>query len=257
MTISFSAPPIYEVIVGKIFEPQSRLLVPYYGRFWELIQNDFPGCEHAPLLLDPGTEPQFDRTTGAILPRVWFVGADKTRLLQVQSDRFHCNWRQTDGTQPYARFETIYADYKKYAELFQTFLLGQLKAELVTRRCEVSYINVFRQGREWTDWNDLQGLFKDVRLPPKVEGGNIRGAHLQLEYGLPNDAGKLTVSIASAKLAAGGDAIRMELTASSSKPEPHAAWEHDWFQVAHKAIVESFCDLTTDVMQQTIWKRET
>ncbi|QGR87744.1 TIGR04255 family protein [Burkholderia multivorans] len=257
MTISFSAPPINEVVIGKVFEPQPRFLVPYYGRFWDLIQNDFPACEHAQPLVDAGSEPLFDQKTGALLPRVWFVSADKTRLLQVQNDRFHCNWRQTDGTQAYARFATIYDQYRKYADLFQTFLLSQLNAELVPRRCEVSYVNIFRKGKEWEDWGDLNGLFKDIRLPAKVEGGDIGGAFLHLNYKMPNEGGTLAVSIGSAKLLSGEDAIRMELAASSPKPKPDAGWEHDWFQLAHKAIIQSFCDLTTDSMQKTVWKRET
>jgi len=256
MTISFSAPPINEVVVGKTFQPLSRFLVPYYGRFWQLVQDEFPSCEHAPALTDPGSQPLVELITGSILPRVWYVSDDKTRLLQVQSDRFHCNWRQTDGTQTYTRFETIYAQYQKYADLFSTFVLGQIKAELVTQRCELTYINVFRKGREWETWGDLSGLFKNLRLPADIAAGSIQGALTQLQFGMPEGAGKVVVSVGSAKATATGeDVIRMELTASSSLPEPDSAWEDAWFKKAHEAIVQSFCDLTTDEAQQSLWKR--
>lgn len=257
MTISFSAPPINEVVVGKTFEPIARFLVPHYGRFWELVQEDFPGCEHAAPLIDPGAEPLIDRSNGSILPRVWFVSGDKTRLLQLQGDRFYCNWRQTDGTQAYARFETIYAAYQKYAELFRTFLLGQFNAELVTRRCDLTYINVFPKGRGWDDWGDLSGLFKDLRLPAVITAGRIVRAHAQMQYEMPEGAGKVAISVASAKTAGDEEVIRMELTASSSTPVADQAWENAWFQQAHKAIIESFCDLTTDEAQRSLWKRTT
>jgi len=255
MTISFSAPPINEVVVGKTFQPLSQFLIPYYGRFWELVQDDFPVCEHAPPLLDAGSQPLFD-PTGVVLPRVWFVSEDKTRLLQVQGDRFHCNWRQTDEKQAYARFETIYAEYQKYVDLFRTFLLGQVKAELVTQRCDLTYINVFRQGREWETWGDLSGLFKNLKLPADIAAGNIQGAFTHLQYGMTDGAGKVVVSVASAKMSTTGeDIIRMELTASSSIPRPDIAWENAWFKKAHEAIIQSFCDLTTDQVQQTLWRR--
>lgn len=257
MTISFSAPPINEVIVGKTFEPLARFLVPHYGRFWDLIQDEFPGCEHAMPLIDPGAEPLFDRANGSMLPRVWFVSGDKTRLLQLQGDRFHCNWRQTDGAQAYARFETIFAAYQKYAELFRTFLLGQINAELATRRCELTYVNVFPKGRGWDNWGDLSGIFKKLRLPAAITGGIIRGGNIQLQYEMPEHAGKIAISVVSAKMTDGEDVIRMDLTASSSTPKPEAAWENVWFEKAHDAIVESFCDLTTDEAQQSLWKRTT
>jgi uncharacterized protein (TIGR04255 family) len=255
MTITFSAPPINEVVVGKIFQPLSRFLIPYYGRFWELVQEEFPTCEHAPLLVEQGSQPQFDVVSGSILPRVWFVSDDKTRLLQVQSDRFHCNWRQTDGTQTYIRFETIYSAYQKYVDLFRTFLLAQLNIELVTHRCDLSYINVFRKGKEWDTWSDLSGLFKKLSLPADIAAGKIQGALTHLQYGMANGSGTVTVSIGSAKIPTGEDAIRMELTASSSPKAISAAEEDAWFRAAHEAIVQSFCELTTDRAQQTLWKR--
>lgn len=253
MTITFSSPPINEVVVGKVFEPVQAFLMPHYGRFWELIQDEFPGCEHAAPVLDQSAEPPVD-SFGLLLPRVWFSGEDKTRLIQVQSDRFYCNWRQTDGQQEYSRFDAIYAAYQKYMALFSTFVLSQLSTELITRRCELTYINVFRKGREWDSWEDLSRLFRHLKYAPQIEGGVLRGGNLQFVYEMPERSGRLTVSIASAKAAQTEDVIRMELTASSA-PGLNADDEDAWFGKAHKAIVQSFCDLTTDDAQRSVWKR--
>jgi uncharacterized protein (TIGR04255 family) len=254
MAISFSDPPINEVVIGKTFESQPGLLVPYFGRFWELVQDEFPNCEHAPPIVDPGAEPPIDVATGVVLPRLWFIGEDRTRLLQLQTDRFYYNWRQTAKAAPYQRFESVYAPYKKYISLLSTFFASQLGTELVTRRCELTYVNLFEKGKEWHDFSDLNKLFKDIRFPQHlVDGSLLRGA-VRLEYEMTDKSGKVVVSINQATIN-NEPVIRVELAASSYALDQAPETEDLWFQRAHHAIVKGFCDLTTEEAQHSYWKR--
>lgn len=98
MTVPFKAPPVNEVIVGKAFDRCDALLLPFFGRFWDLVQGDFPKVQHAPLLTDEGvSNVAVDPASQLPLPRVWFVSEDEHRLLQLQPDRFFFNWRQQDA----------------------------------------------------------------------------------------------------------------------------------------------------------------
>lgn len=256
MTISFLEPPLNEVVIGKTFAPQAGLLIPHYGKFWELVSVEFPDCEHAVPIVEANSEALTDAKTGLVLPRVWFLSGDRTRLLQLQSDRFYSNWRQTERSEPYERFNSVYEPYRKYASLLQSFFASQLNSELVARRYELTYMNLFRSGKGWNSFGDLNALLQGISLPRDNSLGNLTGGSLRLDYSLAGNQGKVTVSINQVKNTKTLEAaIRMEFAASGPVVDQSADAEDDWFQIAHKAIVEGFCDLTSPDVQKSLWKR--
>lgn len=257
MTISFQDPPINEVFIGKVFAPQDALLIPYYGKLWELFQDEFPFCQHASPIIDMANQQSFVDGQELMLPRVWFISNDKTRLLQLQRDRFYCNWRQTKSVspEPYERFGPIFSLYKKHISLLSSFFSSQLGTELETKRCDLSYVNILRRGKEWNDLTDLNAVFKEIRFPASIEKCSLVQGAVRLGYEMNDGAGKVEVSINQASNSAGDSLVRMELSANSSKLEQSAEAESAWFQKAHDAIVQGFCDLTTEYAQTKFWKR--
>jgi uncharacterized protein (TIGR04255 family) len=253
--ISFLKPPINEVVIGKAFEPLQGFLVPYFGRFWDLIQDEFPKCEHAPPVVDPAGEPPTDPATGILLPRVWFSSEEPTRLLQLQVDRFYLNWRQTNEKEEYVRFDKVYEDYQRFSTLFGVFAAGQLAAEMIPRRYEMTYVNVFRKGVEWNDFQDISKVVRgfdflhDTGVLAAISQGQVR-----LEYVMRDCPGRLAVTLALAKNTITQEpALRFELAAAVRVKDHEGLEEKTWHLLAHDAIVNAFCELTTEHAQKSFW----
>ena len=256
MTISFRAPPVNEVVIGKAFEPHQALLIPHYGLYWQLIQEQFPTTQHAAPIVERGESIGADSEVGVPLPRVWFVSEDKTRLLQLQNGRLYYNWRQTDLSEPYERFDSVYQPFLNYLNLFQSFFASQFASSPVWRRCDLTYVNVFRRGEGWEDFSDVSGLFSNLLVPRDLRLCKLVSAALRIEYELHEAPGRLVVSINPAKNAKTNEpALRVELAASSTSAPTNADDERHWFDVAHRAIVQSFCDITSPDMQEKYWRR--
>jgi len=256
MSILFSKPPINEVAIGKSFEHPEGFYVPYYGKFWELVEDDFPICKEAPRIVDDPLLVSPESLT-AITPRTWFLNNDETRLIQLQSDRFFYNWRQTGKGEEYHRFANIYDEYRKYSGLLPAFFESQFNKPLVTKQCHLTYVNLFRKGRDWNELSEISGLFRHICFPDEIENGKFKQSQLKLEYDMGDNEGKIVVSIAtSARVTTESEiATRMEIAASSSLGIGDAAAEQDWFEKAHVAIIKGFCDLTSEEAQKNLWGR--
>jgi uncharacterized protein (TIGR04255 family) len=257
VAVTFRNPPINEVVIGKSFSPLATLSIPHYGLLWQLVRNDFPSAEHAAPVAD-ANELWVDSTTGTPLPRVWFVSADRTRLLQLQADRFYYNWRQTDQREKYVRFKTILADYRGYEALLDEFARKELGGHLVPRRLHLTYVNVFQSGVEWNEFSDVAKLMKGMEFVQRsgylqrLERGQVR-----LEYLMRDCPGVMQVHLASATHKVTGDPLlRLELAATLKLDDAAAVDTNSWFEQAHLAIVNGFCEVTTDRAQSDHWKRE-
>lgn len=267
MAIDFSAPPINEVLIGKVYEPRFDLTIPYFGKFWELIEDEFPKCQHAVAIGDSISGGDFqlavDPALGTVLPRVWFIGNEATRLLQLQQDRFYFDWRQLpDKSSEYIRFKSIFESYRKYEDILSSFVASQLGNNLVPTRYDLTYVNVFKQGSEWSQLSDLSSLLKGFDFISSHKNiGSVGRCAVRLEFKMSNCPGSLNLTILSGRSAnpnntnQNNQLIRMELAATCAVGALSGATEDDWFHLAHEAIVNGFCELTTETAQQRYWKR--
>ena len=78
---------------------------------------------------------------GAMLPRLWMVNDNDTRLIQVQPDRLVVNWRKVGGDDVYPRYEAIREQFTAVVDKFSAFLAEQELDELRVNQCEITYIN--------------------------------------------------------------------------------------------------------------------
>jgi uncharacterized protein (TIGR04255 family) len=251
----FDKPPINEVVLGKVFKPRGDLTVPMFGRFWDLIEEDFPKTQHAPPLIEPGGHS--DKNFMGILPRVWFVGEDPSRLIQLQQDRLYYNWRQLAGVEsPYARFESIFAEYQRYSEAFATFILSSLGSPLESTRLDLTYVNVFQRGREWQDFSDLGSVISGLDVLSNAQTlGKASAGSFQIDLKPNSMPGLLSIRLLSGfDTGSGAQLIKMELVAVCGTEELAGVEEKAWYLQAHDAIIEAFCTLTTDKAQK-IWMR--
>ena len=81
----YNTPPLNELVIGVRVTP----LILDAGRacrtLWRRINKDFPNSEQvAPL----GSDMMPIQGKFVPMPRFWFISTDKTRLVQLQRDRF-------------------------------------------------------------------------------------------------------------------------------------------------------------------------
>ena len=161
--ITFDDPPVNEVVLGRTFLPRPDFLIPYYGSFWERVKSRFPRAEHA--------APIFDAATGSadpfFIPRVWFVSEDSTTLVQLQNDRFHFNWRQTEQRNDYVRFPTIQRECLDIWAAFEEFVVKMTSQPLQTQNAELTYINIITVEGAADAVSVFEAAFKDYKCEHK------------------------------------------------------------------------------------------
>lgn len=107
----YEDPPVVETVLGVQFAPLQGWSVPHFGLFWNEIKNEYPNFQVQPpvpgdvgfsvgLEIGPRVAPRLE--VSAIAPvRCWLFNESRSRLIQVQSDRFMHNWIKAAPGQPY------------------------------------------------------------------------------------------------------------------------------------------------------------
>ena len=253
---SFKSPPLNEVSIGLQFQPLERLKIPHFGLFWDLIRKEYPSVEHAPPIINKDTEPS---EWSQLLPRVWFIDKSDTQLLQLQANRINFNWRFQEGADPYPRFHTIAPEFLRLLETFERFLLEADIGVILPTVAEVTYINIFEQGREWNTAEDFVAVFKDfawtqekARFLPYPTSMSWAAS-----FALPNEKGTLNVRLNQGLRVADQQKImQMEMVANYPVQGVAPQSLQPWYELAHEWIVKGFADLTQPEAQKKFWGRE-
>jgi hypothetical protein len=253
MDLTFDRPPLNEVSLGYTFLPRTDLLIPHLGRFWGEIADHYPNCQHAaPIIDNPGDQP------GVLewpLPRIWLLNESTGFLIQLQQDRFYCNWRDIGTGAPYVRFAAIRAEFDRVDALFRAYVERATGVAIKQMAYALTYVNLLKSGDGWTDVSDLPRVFPDLawnrgdRFLPLP-------SHLawNAEFPLPVGFGTLKASVLPAKLKADGRPIlKFELTANSGSLGGRELEFSRWVETAHHWIVHAFKDLTGSEMHNDHW----
>ena len=257
----YQSPPLNEVVCGVIVAPVANLLLPHIGLFWGGVIDQYPNCEHAPPMTKPGTGDFLwvDSSTNLPMPRIWFLNAQKTELIQIQNDRFYSNWRQIDAAKDeYPHFDYVtnrfFDTYKKWEAFVQATMLTTLSPI----ECEVSYINIIPRERGWTSSASLGELFPDFawRLGRPRFLAPPERLTWQMSFPLPDAKGTLTVRMTpAARTTDKAEVIRLEFQARVPCTQNEPAAMRACFELAHEWIVNSFADLTSMKVQRDVWRR--
>lgn len=149
-------PPISEVVCGFWFDPLPLTTLDM-GVYWERRKPAFPRYELRPPLFE-GIE-ALPRVHDA---RVWLVGPNDHRVVQLQRDRLYVNWRRNQGQYP--RFQNHGAEQgiRDWAmaefEQFKAFAAERTSEPLHLTHLELSKINTLSRGTAYTDFSDLRQL---------------------------------------------------------------------------------------------------
>jgi len=253
---SFKQPPVDEVVCGLRFEPLRQLKLPYIGLLWEKFRNDYPTTQHAiPIASDSSL--LVDEATGVPLPRVWFISAADNELIQFQLDRFYYNWRQRGDDYP--RYPSIIEKFEKAKNQLDAFTNEIQLGTINPVEYELTYINHVSIGQGWENIDDLPRVIRDLTWQREKHHflPNPANVAWQVKFSLPDGKGSLNVKLNQTTRKV--DNVRgliLELTAKGLGEEKTPRAMRSWFDLAHEWIVRGFTDLTTEEIQETVWKRE-
>lgn len=257
--VHFAHPPVVEVVCGVAFDPIPELASAHFGVLWGQFADEFPlTTDQHPLRLVPDdAEPgvQVNLGVGQPTPRVWFLSEDEGRLIQVQRDRFHYNWRLRADGEAYPRYPKVYEDFKKYLAVFRDFLEKGGVAPLKPLQYELSYVNRIAEDAVWSGPQQVGRVFPDLGWRDTDErflpGPDFVAA--QLRFPMPEGAGRLYANIAPVRRKeTGAREFALDLTArgaAGTRPVD------EWFELAHEWITQGFADLTGEQMHHKAWKR--
>ena len=261
----YDNPPVNEVVFGIQFNKLNSIKAPDTGILWEKLgRKEYPECKEMPPLphlIERFDTPSVQQQTITVeefshppLPRLFFINETQKHLIQVQQDRLLLNWRKRKSGDRYPRYVELYPKFIKSWKLFNSFIdelkLGAVKPD----QYELTYVNHIPRGEGWINLSDIEKVFPEFqcrvgdRFLPEPESTSWRKI-----YRLPSDSGRLYVSLRLAVSRESKDRIMiLDLTARGFKANNMNAW----FDIAHEWIVRGFADLTSESIQNSIWKKK-
>jgi len=266
---SFENPPLVEVVVGIQFERIPALTSARIGLLWKGFEKEFPNTEDQPPLapiMERFGQPDlqqisFQIHSGYQAPRVWFINTDKSKLLQVQPDRFIFNWRKADPSDKYPRYSSVKSTFLRNLSCFISFLNTNSLGELNPTYCEVSYINHITTSDCWKQHADFDAIFPAMRhIGQTDEYLRVEQSGFNIVYRIQDESqraiGRLRiVSEPKYLLNASQPIYQLELTA---RGYPLGSKDVNgierFLDVGHREIVQSFASITSAEMHK-IWGR--
>lgn len=260
----YGNPPVVEVVCSLLFKPIETLLAPHLGVLWDTFKPEYSDCSEAPMLV-PSIE-RFGKTETSVefedlptLPRTWFVQKEGNGIIQVQRDRFIINWRKIKPDDKYPRYHNVIDKFRKYLSIFRTFLEENKIGLIEPLQYELTYVNHIPMGEGWEKTSDIGKIFNDFSW--KNDSNRILSnpeiINWRTSFVLPEKAGRLHITIRNAfRRSDNKPLILLEITARGIYKDisTEAMWR--WFDLARQWIVRGFSDITSDEIQNNIWRRE-
>jgi uncharacterized protein (TIGR04255 family) len=273
----FENPPLFEVVLGVQFSELRHFRTFHAGLLWDskFRKAGFPKCVEQPPL-DPvfetfgvpnegQTRIQLVQMPGPVVPRLWFISAAGTQLVQVQSNRFLHNWRQTQGDSAYPRYETVREHFFEELVQLEAFLSEEQIGTIEPNQCEVTYVNHLEL-QEGVPWHHLENIFvffksdicrtrQEHGAITEFEDGRFSFRHVIRDAASGNPIGRLHIDAQAARESDGKPIIRLNLTARGAPRSPNLQGVADFLDIGRLAIVDTFTTITTKDMHQ-LWGRK-
>jgi len=257
----FSNPPVAEVVYGIQFQALEGWLTTNFGLYWNEIRNDFPRVEdHPPLgkVLAEISPPQDSIPMFSLLPpmrRVLFLNDPGNFLIQLQSDRFHFNWRKANEGEVYPKFEVPFNRFCKEWDRFQLFAKSCSLPPAKPNVFELTYVNhlgidgnVFPRDL----WNYLSFFSTTPRSTTQLESSSVA---MQIVWPLPNEHGILILDVKHGHRSENNKQVLVMELSARGKASDQSISLNDWFELAHDSIVTTFEALTTQTAHE-IWGKK-
>jgi len=262
----FESPPVSEVALSVEFLPLPAWRSSHAGLYWSYIRKDYPHTDVQPPV--PSQIEKFGEglwqppmlrfeVSNADVTRSWFIAEDRTRLIQVQRDRFIINWRKVHGDEIYPRYDKEMRPlFEREWRHFKQFVNDENLGPIDVQQCEVTYVNDVIKGEGWntipesltllSHWVD-QGSDGFLPAPERL--------NMAASFRMPDDQGRLHFTTQYVlRQIDNREAIQMHFVA---RGKPKSSSNHDvisWLDLGREWIVRGFTDVTSR-RAHGLWKR--
>lgn len=235
----FSDPPITEVVLGLQFERLESLTAAHHGLFWNSLRAQYPHVRDdvpLPVLVEGQKDEDGEQGMTRFHARTLMEDAARSRLLQIQDDRFHHNWKKTKG-EAYPKYDEIRGSFLNMWQAFEAFCSAEGIGTPTPTQYEMTYQNQIEEGDD--AWHPVEALaWFDI-----PRGADV-GASIRLDAA--ECAGNLYFTATSARRKTDGkQLIILELTLRGRPTAEHGGLGA-WCDRARRRIVETFLSCTTD-----------
>ena len=206
-----------------------------------------------------GSQAEVDLSDVPSLPRIWFVEPSGNKLIQIQRERFHHNWRKISPEDSYPRHRQVLDLFQERLATFRDFISENDLGVLQFKQHELTYVNHIPSGEGWESIADISKVFPDFSWKglKKRFVSAPEGFHWKTIFTLPEEKGRLHVTIRNAtRVSDGHSIILFELTARGIGKDSSSETIGPWFEMAHSQIVQTFADLVDEEFQKVVWGRK-
>jgi uncharacterized protein (TIGR04255 family) len=260
----FERPPLIEQAITVVFDDLAGFSIGDFGRFWSLIEAEFPQCEQAPPLpisieqlgtIPTEPEVKLVLSPGQIIPRCLYRNLSNGEAIQVQQNRFTFNWAKF-GNSPYPHSERTVSRFVELFRTFEKFVKERNLGPIKPVQCEITNVNILPVA-------EFGGRYADAPAAVSVPAFAPDGGMLQIEaYSLDvqyliheeNDPqGRIHVVLNPVVSSQDRtEAYKLEITARSGRGSGNTIDDVlVFFDLARSAINAAFLAHTT----QGMWKK--
>ncbi len=266
---AYGMPPVVEVALAVEFEQSIGFRSLDLGRLADAWGDGWPLVEERPTL------PSMESDDGDVLDsflnalagtaeppdRLWMQNREGDQVVQLQHNRLVVNWRKGDAGDEYPRYGTV---QKQLQDAWQRLLSTCKRLDLdvpVPSLCELQYVNHMDSVYGWNSSIDTAVL--TVPWSGLGESEFFDADHLSqfsVHCHFPDDReGWLTIDCwtshsSPSDLDGDSPLMVLKLTARGEAEPKDFKGALDFFDVAHRWIVEGFTHITTPEAHK-IWKR--
>jgi uncharacterized protein (TIGR04255 family) len=181
-------------------------------------------------------------------------------LIQVQQDRFVFNWRKSDGSVEYPRYEKVREAFLREIEVFERFLGREGLGRISPNQCEITYVNIIESENAWKHHGELGAVLTAINEEPQSsvlpKREEIRAAWryvMRNQQGMP--IGRLHV-VAEPVFRRSDDLpmLHLRLTARGEPVDRNMDGVTRFLDLGREWIVRGFASITTPAMHE-IWGR--
>jgi uncharacterized protein (TIGR04255 family) len=251
--LEYRAPPVVETALAIEFAPPAGWNLVHYGALWETCYREtYPKIEIHPATM-PGRE--LDLSNPPI--RFFFTNPGGTELVQLRSGAFIRNWRARSDEDRYPRYRIIRPSFERDLQLFYDFLAARGFSPPEVWKCEVTYVNHFLRGREWSNLSDLYKVLPALgpATPSKVLA-DLSQVQMMFNYELPNDLGNLQIQLVPGLRSDGKEILQLTLTAYGKPKGGDLSHLMQWLDQGRRAVGRGFSDFTSAEVQTNVWGRK-
>ncbi len=240
--------------MAKYFKPALELSSEHVGLYWARIKSEFPAARQQPPV---GTEVPPLGADVFPMPRYWFTADDDVSLIQIQKNAFMFNWRRRNDVYP--RYRSIKPDFDKYYALFSEFIRTEVSsAEPTMDLCELTYVNTVQRCEYWHGPQDTNAILPTFSmLTPGSDHWSSADLDCRFAFRMENTT-HLQVAVRTGKTVQDPSVpiLVFEIKATGQAGCITKSAADDWFDRAHKVIMECFLGMTSQHVQKEHWERE-